>query len=246
MTGGHIRKDYNVNRSERLTHILEFLKRGMSFSIDEIVKKYDVSGRTVFRDIKTLKKLGYKVDFDFDNGYKLANSTESQVFKKLSDLQLELISFALKTHPLKQILPLIELSDKICDSIINHSQIGFFKAPDHKQFNSKRSFFAKTSKDEVKLSSFIKAVEQDRLVHFKTKSGKFTGQFRPAGIIFGSNSIKLLVRDDSRSVQSTLKRYSEYQNYCKVRLQNCRFDLKAVENLVSGGFINYYRACQLI
>ena len=190
-----------MNRSERLTHILESLKRGMSFSIDEIAKKYDVSGRTVFRDIKTLKKLGYKVDFDFDKCYKLSDSTQRYALNQLSDLQLELISFVLKTHPLKQILPLIELSDKIYESVINHSQFGFFKAPDHKQFNSKQGFSAKTSKGEAKLGSFINAAEQNEGVRFKTKSGKFTGKFRPAGIIFGSNSIKLLVRDASRSVQ---------------------------------------------
>ena len=201
MTGGHIRKDYNVNRSERLTHILEFLKRGMSFSIDEIVKKYDVSGRTVFRDIKTLKKLGYKVDFDFDNGYKLANSTESQVFKKLSDLQLELISFVLKTHPLKQILPLIELSDKLRDSISDRGQIDFFRTLNQKNINFRQSLSFKTGKDGTKLSSFINAAEQNEDVRFKTKSGKFTGKFRPAGIIFGLSGIQLLVRDDSRSVQ---------------------------------------------
>lgn len=189
-----------MNRSERLTHILESLKRGMSFSIDEIAKKYDVSGRTVFRDIKTLKKLGYKVNFDFEKCYKLLDSTQRYALNQLSDLQLELVSFILKTHSLKQILPLVELSDKICESVIDHSQSGFFKAPDQKQFNSKQSFSAKTSKDEAKLNSFIKAVEQNRFVHFKTKSGKFTGKFRPAGIIFGYNSIRLLVRDDSRSV----------------------------------------------
>lgn len=201
MTGGHIRKDYNVNRSERLTHILESLKRGMSFSIDEIVKKYDVSGRTVFRDIKTLKKLGYKVDFDFNKCYKLSDSTQRYALNQLSDLQLELISFALKTHPLKQILPLIELSDKLCDSISDRGQIDFFRTLNQKNINFRQSLSFKTDKDGTKLSSFINAAEQNEDVRFKTKSGKFTGKFSPAGIIFGLFGIQLLVRDDSRSVQ---------------------------------------------
>ncbi len=190
-----------MNRSERLTHILEFLKSGLSFSIDEIAKKYDVSGRTVFRDIKTLKKLGYKVDFDFDKCYKLLDSTQRYALNQLSDLQLELISFALKTHPLKQILPLIELSDKICDSVINHSQNDFFRTLNQKNIIFSQSLSFKAGKDGTKLSSFINAAEQNEDVRFKTKSGKFTGKFRPAGIIFGLSGIKLLVRDDSRSVQ---------------------------------------------
>ena len=190
-----------MNRSERLTHILEFLKRGLSFSIDGIAKKYTVSGRTVFRDIKTLKKLGYKIDFDFDKCYKLSDSTQRYALNQLSDLQLELVSFVLKTHPLKQILPLIELSVKICDSIINHSRNSFFKTPDQKTINFGQSFSAKTRKDEVKLNSFINAVEQNKSVFFKTKSGKFKGKFRPAGILFESRSIQLLVSEDIHSGQ---------------------------------------------
>ena len=188
-----------MNRSERLTHILEFLKSGMSFSIDGIAKKYGVSGRTVFRDIKTLKKLGYKVDFD--NGYKLTDSNQRYVFKKLSDLQLELISFVLKTHALRNILPLKELSDKIRESISDGSQKGFFKAPNQKSFNFNQSFYSKTNKHEAKLSSFINAAEQNKCLHFKTKSGKFNRKYRPAGIIFESNNIQLLVRDDIHAAQ---------------------------------------------
>ena len=198
MTGGHIRKDYNVNRSERLTHILEFLKRGMSFSIDEIAKKYDVSGRTVFRDIKTLKKLGYKVDFE--NGYKLTDSTQKYVFKKLSNIRLELINFILKTHPLKHILSLNELSDKISDNISDHSQNDFFNVTNEKNLNFKQIISPKTNEDEKKLASFINAAEQNKCVRFKTETGKYKRKFKPAGIIFGSNSIKLLVRVDSHSV----------------------------------------------
>lgn len=190
-----------MNRSERLTHILEFLKRGMSFSIDEIAKKYGVSGRTVFRDIKTLKKLGYKVDFDLNNGYKLADSTQRNVFKKLSDLQLELISFALKTHPLRNILPLKELSDKIRESIGDGSQKGFFKAPNQKSFNFNQSFSSKTDKHEAELSSFINAAEQNKCVIIRTKFGQHDRKYRPAGIIFKSNNIQLLVRDDIHAAQ---------------------------------------------
>ena len=188
-----------MNRSERLTHILEFLKRGMSFSIDGIAKKYRVSNRTVFRDIRTLKKLGYKVDFD--NGYKLVDSTQRYVFKKLSDLRLELISFALKSHPLRYILPLKELSDKINDAISDRSQNGFFKASNQKSFNFNQSFFSKTNKDKAKLTSFINAAEQNKCVHIKTKSGKQDRKQRPAGIILGLSSIQLLVWDDSHSGQ---------------------------------------------
>ncbi len=190
-----------MNRSERLTHILEFLKRGMSFSIDGIAKKYGVSGRTVFRDIKTLKKLGYKVDFDSNNGYKLVDWTQRYVFKKLSDLQLELISFVLKTHPLRNILPLNELSDNINDSISDGSKKGFFKAPHQKSFNLKQSFSSKPNKDEAKLTSFINAAEQKKSVIVRTKSGQHDRKYRPAGIIFGLTGIQLLVRDDIHSGQ---------------------------------------------
>ena len=178
-----------MNRSERLTHILEFLKSGMSFSIDGIAKKYGVSGRTVFRDIKTLKKLGYKVDFDSNNGYKLIDWTQRYVFKKLSNLQLELISFVLKTHVLRLILPLNELSNKISDRISDGSKKGFFKAPNQKSFNFNQSFYSKTNKHEAKLSSCINAAEQNKWVIISTTIGKHHRKYRPSGIICGSSSI---------------------------------------------------------
>ena len=114
---------------------------------------------------------------------------------------MELVSFVLKTHPLKQILSLTELSDKICDSIINHSRNSFFKTPDQKTINFGQSFSAKNRKDEVKLSSFINAVEQHKCVQIKTKSVKFNRTYRPVGILFESRSIQLLVREDIHSVQ---------------------------------------------
>ena len=188
-----------MNRAERLTHILEYLKRGMSFSINGIAKKYGVSGRTVFRDIKTLKMLGY--DVNFDNGYKLVDLSQIYLIAKLSGLQLELISFALKTHPLRYILPLNELSDKISDSVSDRWQNGFFKTLNQKGFSFNQSFSSKTNKEEAKLTSFINAAEQNKCVQIKTKSGKFNRKLSPAGIIFGLTGIQLLVRDDSHSAQ---------------------------------------------
>jgi len=194
-----VRKGFNVNRAERLTHILEFLKGGMSFSIDEITKKYRVSNRTVFRDIRTLKKLGYEVNFD--NGYNLAESSQRLAVSELSDLQLDLIGFALKTHPLRNILPLTALSEKISDSFSEHSQSGFFKAPNQKSFDFNLSLFSKTSKDEAIITNFINAAEQNQCVYIKTKSGKYKRKLRPAGIDFGLTNIQLLVWNDSLTSQ---------------------------------------------
>jgi len=87
----------------------------MSLTIDGISTKFDISERTVFRDLKTLRKLGYAVDFN--NGYRLADSSLINKFKKLGALRLELKSFALKTHPLRRILPLEELSRWVRDCI---------------------------------------------------------------------------------------------------------------------------------
>lgn len=190
-------KGYDMNRSERLTHILEFLKSGMSFSIDEIAQKYAVSDRTVFRDIKTLKKLGYKVDFD--NGYKLVDSAQVYASNNLSNLHLELIYFVLKTHPLREILLLNNLSEKILENISNRRQEDFFAVKNQKVSNFKQKAYSK--KDKAKLASFINAAEQHSRVYIKTRSGKFNGKLSPTGIVFDSSSIQLHFSDNIGSDQ---------------------------------------------
>jgi len=51
------------------------------------------------------------------------------------------------------------------------------------------------------LTSFLNAAEQNKCIILKTRSGQYDRKCRPAGIILGSKSIQLLVRDDSHSGQ---------------------------------------------
>ena len=58
-----------MKRLERLTALLSFLQSKRFTGVSEIEQKFDVSERTVFRDIKALQEAGVPVAFEKDRGY---------------------------------------------------------------------------------------------------------------------------------------------------------------------------------
>lgn len=58
-----------MNRIDRLTGILLKLQSKRYVTIDDIAELYDISERTVFRDIKALGEAGVPIGFEKDRGY---------------------------------------------------------------------------------------------------------------------------------------------------------------------------------
>ncbi len=58
-----------MNRIDRLSSMILRLQARRFVSIDEFVDEYDISERTVFRDIKALGEAGVPVGFEKDRGY---------------------------------------------------------------------------------------------------------------------------------------------------------------------------------
>lgn len=85
------------NRFQRVLRLLMFLQSGPRFNAEELAREFDVSRRTIFRDINTLRDMGIPVQFDEGNdAYRL--SREYQFGKAPHLTGDELAALALAAH----------------------------------------------------------------------------------------------------------------------------------------------------
>jgi predicted DNA-binding transcriptional regulator YafY len=60
-----------MNRIDRLTALMVYLQGRKFSSVDEISERFDISGRTVYRDLKALQEGGLPIGFEKGRGYYL-------------------------------------------------------------------------------------------------------------------------------------------------------------------------------
>ena len=58
-----------MKRIERLTSIITFLQSRNYTSIERLVEKYDVSERTIYRDLVSLHEIGVPITYEQSRGY---------------------------------------------------------------------------------------------------------------------------------------------------------------------------------
>lgn len=100
-----------MKKSKRLIFLLNYLIRNGSFQLTKIAGHCQISERTVYRDIKELKDLGYPMVFS--DGYSLKIKAPHGELTKLNAAELRMVKFALETHPLGNLFPFSELAEKI-------------------------------------------------------------------------------------------------------------------------------------
>ena len=59
----------NMKRVERLTGIITFLQSRNFTSIERMVEKFNVSERTIYRDLVSLYEIGVPITFEKERGY---------------------------------------------------------------------------------------------------------------------------------------------------------------------------------
>jgi predicted DNA-binding transcriptional regulator YafY len=88
-----------MTKSERLMYILGLLKNRTAVHIADLARECSVSERTVYRDLNSLMKLGYVIQYR--DGYKL-NPTSDVPHPSLEAADIALINYSLRTNPLRQ------------------------------------------------------------------------------------------------------------------------------------------------
>jgi predicted DNA-binding transcriptional regulator YafY len=62
-----------MNRIDRLMGIVTHLQAKKHLTIDQIAAQFDISERTVFRDLKAIGEIGVPVSFEEGKGYSVSN-----------------------------------------------------------------------------------------------------------------------------------------------------------------------------
>lgn len=60
-----------MNRVDRLMNILWMIQAQKTLTLQKISKKFDLSERTIYRDIKALNEIGIPIYFEHDKGYSI-------------------------------------------------------------------------------------------------------------------------------------------------------------------------------
>ena len=63
----------NMNRIDRLMGIITHLQAKKHLTLAQIAMQFDISERTVFRDLKAIGEIGVPVSFEADKGYSVGN-----------------------------------------------------------------------------------------------------------------------------------------------------------------------------
>lgn len=109
-----------MNKSERQIKLLLRLQSNRYWKVDDIAKEFDITRRTVFRDINELKKINSNIEYVPDLGYRLSFGSRLQPImfetKELCVLAVAL-SF-MKSQPINSMkLDANSVSDKINNAI---------------------------------------------------------------------------------------------------------------------------------
>lgn len=89
--------DFTVTKSERLMYVLGLLKNQTAVHIADMARECGVSERTVYRDISSLIKLGFVIQYR--DGYKLTPDADLPQ-NSLSGSDVALINYCLRTNAL--------------------------------------------------------------------------------------------------------------------------------------------------
>ena len=217
-----------MKKAERLIGLLKCLNNYGRLSLSDIAHKSRISQRTVYRDLRTLTNLGFPVCFE--NGHYLMHSAHHPIFDKLSQRELRLILFALKTHPFGSLFPLETLSKRISNSEL------FADRDDSNDFADDNILFLYTNSPSSKISisdsiisRFAQAVSDKMKVLVSLKPPARTKTLIPLALtIRDSNIVMLFSNADSESAtEITLKQIS------LLEISDERFERRPVELLLS-------------
>lgn len=86
-----------MTKSERLMSLINFIRDNRAVSVAEMGEHFNVSHRTIYRDLNTLSKMN--VPIYFEDGFRLAKEY-STTCSELSPDEMELVQYCLSSNPL--------------------------------------------------------------------------------------------------------------------------------------------------
>jgi predicted DNA-binding transcriptional regulator YafY len=183
-----------MNRIDRLFGILTLLQTRKHVTADQIANRFEISTRTVYRDIKALSESGIPVSFEQPKGYFIVQG-----------FFLPPLSFTIEEA--NDIFLMTSLAEKFADnSITKHSKSGLNKLLAVLRYGDKekaefissntRIYIADNEKSDVEYLSIIQHSITDRIIlaiEYTNNQGIFsTREIEPIGLAFYSNQWHLI------------------------------------------------------
>lgn len=204
----------SMNRIDRLFGILTLLQSKKYISADKIAERFEISLRTVYRDVKALQEQGIPVAFEQFKGYFLVqgyflppvsfNMDEANAMLLVESLVSGFADHSIRTHyaaALTKIKAVLKTSQKEKLEILNaHIKL---QVPESMKFNYEFLSLIQTAISEKKMVS---------LKYTNAKNESSTREIEPIGLIFYAFSWHLIA-------------------WCHVRNQYRDFNLTRIERL---------------
>ena len=165
--------------------------------MEEISKKCYISGRTVYRDLRSLIELGFPVQFD--KGYQIRQISSQSIFNSFTASEIYIIRFALNTHQLGNLFPFRQLSQRLINGGTGQNGPGENNIEETVPMSKEAESSRKSLKSDKIVSKFIQAIEEKRLVRIQVEGSSKNSTTIPLAIKFRSTQLHLVVSSEDVS-----------------------------------------------
>ncbi len=150
-----------MTKAERLIYLVNMIRNRGTALVSEMASEYEVTQRTIYRDINSLLKLNFPLYYD--NGYRLAREVDFP-FAGLSMEDVELICYSLRNNPLSR-HPFFRRRFRVIEQNVQakfHKRLGSGKGSLF-LFERKHDSIEK-SRDSDIIARFLKAIHERRKI----------------------------------------------------------------------------------
>ncbi len=185
-----------MTKSERLMYVLGLLKTQSAVHIAEIARECGVSERTIYRDINSLLKLGFVIQYR--DGYKLTPEANLPV-NSLDSSEVDLIAYCLRSNPLAR-QPFFRRQFQTIQSKLD--QLGGHAGGPVIQVDTNGNNTVQAAEADL-LAEFFRAVQMKRKIRVKTTNGRVLDEiFTPLSIVFDPDVHTLRIAADSGTIEN--------------------------------------------
>jgi predicted DNA-binding transcriptional regulator YafY len=183
-----------MNRIDRLVAILTTLQSKKIVTVNHIADKFEISERTVYRDLKALGEIGVPISFEENRGYTILQgfflppisltSEEANALILITALADKFSDNTTRNHvenAMSKIKAVIRNSDKKDIDFIQ-SQIRIYKSPTEKQSTNFLTLIQKAITDKQLL----------RIEYINNNKERSQREIEPIGLTFYSNQWHLI------------------------------------------------------
>ncbi|MFZ5979756.1 MAG: helix-turn-helix transcriptional regulator [Candidatus Zixiibacteriota bacterium] len=214
-----------MTKTERLMSLINMIKKREVVSVQDMSREFDISQRTVYRDLNTLSRMNIPVYYE--NGYRLG---QDNLFSNgLGSDEKELIRYCLHRNPLASDRFFLDKFKEIEQKILKSNNGSRDSMESIFLWEKSEDISVNFHRDRV-LNDFLKAVFNHCLVYIAFKKpGLSSDRFIPVAVKMSRGGSFLVVSDNSgRNLREVA-----FEDIKALEVTDEKFDRRPVE-LIQG------------